>query len=69
MKLLIKTVTYISIKERVTCIITTETVMGEMHCRKSHRHNYKRDSHLHNYNEKIVTDIFAAEPVTCFINF
>ena len=27
MKLLLETVTYIAIKERVTCIITTETVM------------------------------------------
>ena len=43
--------TYIAIKERLTCIITIETVMCIMHCRKYHLHNCNRDSHLHNYNK------------------
>ena len=51
MKLLLETVIYIAIKERVTCIIAMETVMRIMHCRKYHLHNCKRGSHLHNYNE------------------
>ena len=41
-----ETVTYIAVKERVTCVITTETVMCIMHCRKSHLHNCNKDSHL-----------------------
>ena len=41
-----ETVTYIAVKERVTCIITIETVMYIMHCRKSHLHNCNKDSHL-----------------------
>ena len=39
MKLLLETVTYIAIKERVTCIIAIETVMCIMHYRKYHLHN------------------------------
>ena len=39
MKLLLETVTNIAIKESVTCIITVETVMCLMHCRKYHLHN------------------------------
>ena len=31
--------TCIAIKERITCIITTETAMCIMHCRKYHLHN------------------------------
>ena len=46
-KLSYKTITYIAIKERVTCIITIETVKCTMHCRKYHLHNRNRDSHLH----------------------
>ena len=41
-----ETVTYIVVKERVTCIITIETVMCIMHCRKSHLHNCNKDSNL-----------------------
>ena len=63
MKLLPETVTYLAIKERVTCIITIETLMCIMHYRKYHLHNCSRDFHLHNYN-KIVTHIVAAETVT-----
>ena len=51
MKLLLGTVTYIAIKERITCIITMETVMCIMHCRKYHLHNCNRDYHLHNYKK------------------
>ena len=53
MKLLLETVTYIAIKERVICIIAMETVMRIMHCRKYHLHNCNRDSHLHNYKKKL----------------
>ena len=35
LKLLLETVTYIAIKERVTFIITMETVMCIMHCNQS----------------------------------
>ena len=35
MKLLLGTVTYIVIKENVTCIITIETVMCIMHCKNT----------------------------------
>ena len=38
-KLLLETVTYVAIKERVTCIITLDTVMCIMHCRKYHLHS------------------------------
>ena len=34
-----------SYKERVTCIITTETVMCIIHSRKYHLHNCNRESH------------------------
>ena len=50
-KLLLETVAYIAIKERLTCIITLDTVTYIMHCRKYDLLNYKRDSHLHNYNK------------------
>ena len=43
LKLLLETVTYIAVKERVTCIITIETVKCIMHCRKYHPHNCYRD--------------------------
>ena len=46
MKLLLETVTYIAIKERVTCIITIDTVTFIMHCRKYHLHNCNRVSHV-----------------------
>ena len=51
MKLLLETVTYIAIKERVTCIITMQTVMRIMLCRKYHLHKCNRDTHLDNYNK------------------
>ena len=51
MKLLPETVTYLVIKERVTCIFTIETVMWIMHYRKSHLHNCHRDFHQPNYNK------------------
>ena len=35
--------------ETVTCIITIETVMCIMQCRKYHLHNCNKDSHLCNY--------------------
>ena len=40
-----------NIKERITCIITIDTVMCIMHCRKYHPHNCNRNVHLHNYNK------------------
>ena len=55
----LETVTYI-----VTCIITIETVICMMHCRKYHLHNCSKDPNLHNYN-KNCHHIFAAETVTC----
>ena len=36
-KLFLKTVTYIAIKERVTCIIAIETVISIIHYRKYQR--------------------------------
>ena len=45
------TVTFL-LTETVTCIITIETVMSMMYCRKYHPHNCKRDSYLRNYNKK-----------------
>ena len=45
--------------KKLPCIITIETVMCIMNCRKYHMHNYNRNSHLHNQN-KIFTHIFAA---------
>ena len=64
MNLSLDTVTYIAIKERVTFIITIDTVISIMHCRKYHQHNCSRDSHLDNHI-KIVTHIFAAKTITC----
>ena len=46
MKLLLETVSYIAIKERVSYIITMETVICIIHCRKDYLHNCNRDSHL-----------------------
>ena len=51
MKLLLETVTYTAIKERVTCIIAIETVMCIMHHRKYRLYNCNRDSYLHNFNK------------------
>ena len=48
---LLETVTYIAIKERFVCIITIETVMCILHCRKYHLHDCSRNSHLHNCNK------------------
>ena len=48
---LLQTVTYIAIKEGLTCIITIETVMCIIQRRKYHLHNCNRNSHLHNYNK------------------
>ena len=53
MKLLLKTVTYTAVKERVTCVITIGTVMCIINCRKYHLHNCNRNSHLHDCNRKI----------------
>ena len=64
MKSLLQTVTYIAIKERVTCIITIETVMCIMHCRKYHLHNCT-GTPICIITIKIVTHIFVAEIVTC----
>ena len=63
MKLLLKTVTYTAVKERVTCVITIGTVMCIINCRKYHLQNCNGDSHLHNYN-KNCRPIFSAETVT-----
>ena len=51
MKLKLETFTYMAIKERLACIITTETVMCIMHCRKYHLHNCNGNFDLHNYNK------------------
>ena len=75
MKLLLETVTYVAIKERATCIITMETVICIMPCRKYNLHNCKRDSRLLNYNKSYhphiccrnVTCICAAETSICII--
>ena len=64
MTLLLENVTYMTIKERVTCIITTNTVMCIMHCRKDHLHNCNRTP-ICIITIKIVTHIIAAETVTC----
>ena len=63
MKLLLETVTYIAIKERITCIITMETLICIMHCRKYHLRNCKTPIYI--ITIKIVTRVFAAETVTC----
>ena len=41
-KLLLETVNYIAITETVTCIITIETDLCIMHCRKYHMHNLQQ---------------------------
>ena len=64
MKLLLETVTYIAMKERIACIITMETVMCIMHCRKYHLHDCNSNSHLHNYNKNFHPHL-AAKTVTC----
>ena len=64
MKLLLATVTYIAIKERVTCIIAIETIMYIMHCRKSHLHN-SIETTICIITKKIVNHIFPAETATC----
>ena len=63
-KLLLETASCIAITETATWIITKETILCIMHCRKYHLHNCNRDSHLKT-TTKIVTHIFAAETVTC----
>ena len=60
-KLLLETATHIAVTEMVTCIITIETVMHIMHCRKYHLHNCSRDSPICIITIKVVTHIFAAE--------
>ena len=50
--------------EKVTCIITIDTVMCIMHSRKYYLHNCDRDS-ICTITLKIVTHIFAAETLTC----
>ena len=65
MNLLLETVIYIAIKERVTCIITIETVICIMHCRKYHLHNCNRDIPICIITIKIATRIFATGTVTC----
>ena len=51
-------------KERLTCIITIETVMWIMHCRKYHLHN-STETPICRITTKIVKHIFAAKTVTC----
>ena len=53
-----------AIKERITCIITIETVMCIMHCRKYHL-LVTTETSICIITTKIVTHIFAAETVTC----
>ena len=69
MKMLLETATYKGMKERITCIITIDTVMCIMHHRKYHLHNCNRDSHLHNWNKnchpETVTCICATETSNC----
>ena len=62
MKLILETITYIDIKERVTDIIAIETAMYIMHSRKYHLHNCNRDSYLHNDNKN-------CHPHMCCRNF
>ena len=64
MELLHETVTYIAIKERLTYIITIETVMCIMHCRKYHLHNCT-ETPICIITIKIVIHIFVAEIVIC----
>ena len=64
MKSLLQSVTYLAIKERVICIITIETVMCIMHCRKYHLHNCTVTP-ICIITIKIVTHIFVAEIVNC----
>ena len=65
---LLGTVTYIAIKERLACIITIETVMYIMHCRKKHQHNYNRNSHLHNYIQQKLLPAYLLQKLSpdCF---
>ena len=63
MKLVLETVTYIVMKERVTCIITIKSHMHNA-LQQYHPHNFKRDP-ISIITVKIVTHIFAAETVTC----
>ena len=60
-KLFLETVVCIVITETVTPIITTETVLWKMHCRKYHLHKARTSK----ITIKIVTHIFAAETVNC----
>ena len=66
---LLETVTYVAIKERLVCIITIETVMCILHCRKYHLHNCNKNSHLHNYNKNCQQQKqqkqITTETVTC----
>ena len=64
MKLLLETVTYIAIKERVTCIITIETVMCIMHC-KNTTCIIATETPICIITVKSATHILAAETVTC----
>ena len=64
MKLLLETVTYIAIKESVTCITTIETVMCIMHC-KNTTCIITREAPICIITVIITTHIFAAETVTC----
>ena len=64
MELLHETVTYIAIKERLTYIITIETVMCIMHCRKYHLHNCT-ETPICIITIKIVICIYAAETYNC----
>ena len=75
LKLLLGTVTYKAITETVPCIITIETVMSIMHCRKSHLPNYNknchpyiccRNCHLHQLC-RASNCIIATETVICII--
>ena len=57
----LETVTYKAIAQTVTCIITIETVMYIMYCRKYHLRSPTESPTC--IKIKIVTHIFAAETV------
>ena len=59
MKSLIETVTYIAIKEGVTCIISIGMVMCIIHCRDSHLRKSNKNCHPH------ICCITATETAAC----
>ena len=64
MKLLFETVTYIVIKERVTCIVMIETVMCIMH-HKNTTCIIATKTPICIITVKIASHMFAAETITC----